>query len=350
MSIDTLYRCTPRTAKALITDCLYAGLVPFLQSSPGIGKSSIMRQISDDLNLKMIDHRLSTSAPEDMTGLPRFGADGMAYFAPFVELFPVAGTPLPKDRNGWMIFLDEFNSAPKSVQAASYKLLLDRMTGQHHLHENVVLAAAGNLASDRAITNNLSTAMQSRLVHLELEENFQEWLEDVAIPQKYDNRIIAFLSQYPSRLMDFDPEHNEKTFCCPRTWEFMNRLLAVSGTKKEISVDKIPLYAGTITSGIAVEFVQFTKVFENLVNIRDVVNNPEEVPVPSEASIRWATVSHLIDKIDAKTMPALCTYIKRFPISFRILFLRSLVIRHPDLKEQPAWREAVVDLQKYTNS
>jgi MoxR-like ATPase len=208
---NNLYRCTPRQLRGFILDCLYAGLVPMVKGSPGTGKSSIIASVSDELQVKMIDHRASTSEPTDFTGLPGFNA-GKAFFSPFEELFPLESTPIPDGYQGWMIFFDEFNSASKSVQAAMYKIILDRMVGQHKLHPNVVLACAGNLATDRAIVNSLSTAMQSRLVHLELELSHQEWMEDVALKQGYDSRIIAYLSQYPSKLMDFRPDHNEHTF------------------------------------------------------------------------------------------------------------------------------------------
>lgn len=39
-------------------------------------------------------------------------------FMPF-NIFPLENTPLPKGKNGWLLFLDEFNSAPKDVQAAA---------------------------------------------------------------------------------------------------------------------------------------------------------------------------------------------------------------------------------------
>src|SRR5690606_8713131 len=133
--------------------------------------------------------------------------------APFADLFPTEDTPVPEGFDGWGLFLDEFNSAPKGVQAAAYKLTLDRMTGQHKLHERVAMVLAGNLSTDRAITNPISTAMQSRVVHLLMEINFEEWYYDVALKENYDPRIIAFLNYKNSYLMDFRPDHNENTFC-----------------------------------------------------------------------------------------------------------------------------------------
>lgn len=345
-----LYRCTPRQVRKFIIDCLSAGLVPFVQSSPGMGKSSIMRSIAEEQRLKLIDHRLSTSAPEDLSGLPRFNAQGLAEFAPFADLFPLEGAALPKDEQGremegWMLFLDEFNSASKSVQAASYKLILDRMTGQHKLHERCVISAAGNLSTDRAIVNTISTAMQSRVVHLEMEINFQEWLEDVALKQNYDSRIIAFLSQFPSKLMDFRPDHQEKTFCCPRTWEFVNRLIQ----GREVTDDMALLLSGTITSGTAVDFVQFTKVFKNMVTIKEILADPANCPVPNDASSKWAVISHMMEKVDDQNFDGLSDYANRFSTDFQILFYRSTLVRHPQLRTHRAFARAMSSLARYLN-
>lgn len=345
-----IYRCTPRQTAKFVDECIYAGLVPFVQSSPGMGKSSIMRQIAKKSNLKLIDHRLSTSAPEDLSGLPEFYTNAVgqrrARFVPFGDLFPVEGDAVPDGYDGWMLFMDEFNSASKSVQAASYKLILDKMTGQHPLHERVVMTAAGNLSTDRAITNPISTAMQSRVVHLEMEINFEEWLYDVALKENYDARVIAYLSQYNSKLMDFRPDHQEKTFCCPRTWEFTNRILT---NKSVVKDEDAALIAGTITSGVAVDFVQFTKVFHNLVTINEIRADPEGCRVPQDPGSKWAVIAHMMEKVDDKNFDDLATYANRFTLDFTILFFRSVLVRQPTLRQHPAFIRAMSAMSRYLN-
>lgn len=214
-SIDSLTVCNTRQARNFIIRALQAGNVPFLTSSPGMGKSAIIRSVAEEFGMKLIDHRLSTSAPEDLSGLPFRNVD-RAEFIPFADLFPIEGDEIPEGYNGWILFLDEFNSAKKEVVAAAYKLILDRMTGQKKLHPNVMIICAGNKATDRAIVNPLGTAMQSRVVHFEMELNFDIFVEDVMIPQEWDERLVAFLHANPGYLHDFDPAHKNKTFCCPR--------------------------------------------------------------------------------------------------------------------------------------
>ena len=349
--VDSLYTLTPRQLAAKLEKSFYAGNVPMVKGSPGIGKSSIFKQVAKKLGLKVLDHRLSTSAPEDLSGLPEFFTDGdgnrRARFAPF-DIFPIEGQSIPEGFQGWLLFLDEFNSAPKSVQAAAYKLVLDRMVGQSNLHERVLVGCAGNLSTDRAIVNALSTAMQSRLCHFTLVHDHTEWLEDVALKQNYDMRVIAYLNRYKSRLFDFRADHNEDTFCCPRTWEFVNNYVQLEAPGA-IPIGETSTYAGTITSGVAVDFVQFTAVFQSLINYKDVIADPENCPIASDNAQQWANITHLMEMVDEKNYGAFAKYANRFALDFRILFFRGTLVQHPELQEHPAFAKAMIDLQRYLN-
>lgn len=353
-----VYRVTPRQAIPLIIDCFEAGVVPFVKSSPGMGKSSIMKKAADTCGLAVIDHRLSTSMPVDLNGLPRFDENGEARFAPFADLFPLEHTKIPEGKEGWLIFFDEANSASKAVQAAAYKPVLDKMVGQSKLHQRVVLSMAGNLITDRAIVQALSTAMQSRVAHLELRLDFDEWLEDVAYPNHYDGRIISYLKYKKGiPLMDFKPDHDENTFCCPRTWEFMNKFMKnkTFGTTKNSDghviheIDqKIPLYAGTITSGVACDFVQFTKT--DVVEIKEILADPAGAPIPDNTTARWATIGHIVEHTNEKNFAALSEYANRYPLELRIIYFRSILPRQPKLRQHPSFASNMSEMMKYLNA
>lgn len=106
-------------AKAMLIRCMRAHLVPMLAGSPGCGKSAIVKEIAHEYGLKVIDVRLAQADPTDLLGLPMFNKDtGKASYAP-LGTFPIAGDEIPPGFNGWLVFLDEFSSAPKAVQAAA---------------------------------------------------------------------------------------------------------------------------------------------------------------------------------------------------------------------------------------
>lgn len=345
--IDSLTVCTPRQARKFLVRTLRAGNVPFLTSSPGMGKSAMIHSIAEEFGMLVIDHRMSGAAPEDMNGLPHFNKAGRAEFAAFEGLFPLESTPIPTGYNGWLLLLDEFNSAKKEVLAACYKLILDGMVGQEKLHPNVMIVLAGNKATDRAIVNPIGTALQSRVVHFEMEMNFDEFVEDVMIPHKWDERLVAFLHANMGYLHDFDPAHKNKTFCCPRTWDFVNADLKNQAPGALPDEDSL-YYSGHVTAGKAVEFVQFTQVYKKLVTIEQVVKDPHNCRLPDDNNLAWATVTYLANKTTVDNFPEVLEYIQRFKqFTHRILFFRTAGKMLPDLQDTPEWRKAAANISRY---
>jgi hypothetical protein len=342
---NNIYEATPRRTREYVMDCIEAGLVPFVKSSPGMGKSSIMRSIAQHYGLYLIDHRLSTSQPEDLSGLPEFvtldaGTDyerRRARFTPF-DLFPGKDTPVPKGYDGWMIFFDEMNSAETDVQAACYKPILDKIVGQMPLHERCVITAAGNLSTDKAIVNDISTAMQSRVVHIKMALSHEEWVEDVAITEDYDERIIGYNHFDPDALMNFKPDHQDETFTCPRTWEFMNKLVK----DKEVTDRKTTLYTGAIGQDHGSAFVAYSHLHGQIMTLKDVLADPENAPVYNEydeggSQKLWGITTHLMKHVDDKNIGDICIYINKLGLTHRILFYRRTMAKLPHLRQHPAF-------------
>ena len=305
--------------------CISANLTPYVASSPGIGKSSVIQQVSKQGRLKLIDFRLSQCTPEDLQGFP-MRTGNKASFVPF-DLFPIEGEEPPEGYDGWLLFLDEMSSASKSVQAAAYKLILDRQVGSFNLHTNCAIVAAGNKITDKAVVTQMSTALQSRIIHYELEASIKEWTE-WAVGSGIDHRVIGFLNYMPNKLMDFRPDHSDKTFPCPRTWEFVSRLIE----GEEVTETAGPRLAGTVGAGAAVEFITFAQEYNRLPKLSDIVDDPENVDVPREASTKYATISMLMENHTEDNMEHLIKYIARFDIEMQIVFCRGVNVRSPKLR------------------
>jgi len=210
-----------------------------------------------------------------MNGFPSLNEDRTrSHYAP-PDTFPIEGDPLPEGKDGWLLFFDEMNAAPLSVQAAAYKIVLDRQVGNHNLHEKVAMVCAGNLTTDKAIVSRLSTAMQSRLIHFNLQISNKAWI-DWAGANDIDHRIIGYINFRPGNLHKFDPNHNDNTFPCPRTWAFLSRIIK---DMPVLTVKDLPIMAGTIGEGPAIEFRGFTEIYESLPTIQQMITSPETVNI-----------------------------------------------------------------------
>jgi len=321
-------------AHDMIVQCIKVGLVPIVKGSPAVGKSSIVHQIAKEYGLKVIDLRLAQCDPTDLLGFPNT-ANGRGRYVP-METFPIEGDEVPKGYEGWLLFMDEFTSAPRGVQAAAYKLVLDRMVGTHHLHKKVAIVCAGNLETDGAIVEEMSTALESRLIHMEVTVDHIDWCEGWAMKNGIDHRITSFVKFKPGMLYTFSPDHTDCTYASPRTWEFANRL--VKG--KQIGIEDIPLLAGTISEGVAREFRTFTEIYSRLPTMNQMMEQATTLPVPQEPSILFALTGSIAHNANDENAGPLMDFVSRLPIEFQVVTLREMVRRSPALmnhKSIQAW-------------
>lgn len=301
-----------------------------LVGSPGCGKSQIIYQIAKHYNLKVIDIRLSQCDPTDLMGFPNIMGKKAGYIP--MDTFPIEGDEVPAGYSGWLIFFDEFNGAPIAVQKAAYKVVLDRMIGMHKLHKNVAMACAGNLETDNAAVEPMSTALQSRLVHLELTVDVAEWL-DWANENGIDFRITGYIGFMPKNAYTFKADHTDSTYSCPRTLEFASRVMAVVD---QDSPDFLPMLAGTLSEGVARELVAFCKIHADLPKIPQIISTPDDIIVPREPSIMFALSSSISHNATEANFGQLMKFVNRFPVEFQVICLRESVRRNKPLNMHPA--------------
>ena len=199
------------------------------------------------------------------------------------------------------------------------------MVGQHRLHPKVAIIAAGNREEDNAIVNPISTALQSRMAWMELIVDHEEWC-DWAMSNDIDHRITDFIKFKPSNLYTFNPEHTDNTYASPRTWEFASRLLPNIGEKFFL-----PLLAGTISEGVAREFISFCKLYTTLPKMQEIKQSPTTVQVPSEPSVLYALTGAIANHVTEDSIDSLMDYIKRMPTEFQVLVLKESNKRNPKL-------------------
>lgn len=327
---------TLKTAKLMVVKALSKNLVPLVKGSPGCGKSAIIHEIAKEKNLKVIDVRLAQCDPTDLLGLPMIGASGKAGYQP-MDTFPLSTDKVPVGYNGWLLFFDEITSAPPSVQSACYKILLDRKIGIHDLHPQCYMVGAGNLETDNAVVEPMSTALQSRLTHMEVKVDAQEWLE-WANKNNFDVRITSYINwKKEAGLFNFNPNHTECTFACNRTWEFTNRLIEGMSEKDKLM---LPLLAGTLGEGTAREFIAFIKIYEALPRIEDILAKPDTHNVPSEVSIQYALTGALAAVTTAENLDKVVIYLERMNAEMQMITFKSIILRGGiTLSKNPVFRK-----------
>ena len=145
MSVSENRTVTPAETRSRLLRAFKVKRPVFLWGPPGIGKSELVADITEELGGHMIDLRLGQMEPTDIRGIPFYNKDnGKMDWAEPIDL---PSEELASQYPIIVLFLDEMNSAAPSVQAAAYQLILNRRIGKYKLPDNVVMVAAGNVSS-----------------------------------------------------------------------------------------------------------------------------------------------------------------------------------------------------------
>lgn len=284
----------------------------FLWGPPGVGKSEVVEQVCQEEKLELRDVRLNLLDPIDLKGFPELAGTGKARRMHFIP-----PSFLPTKGKG-VLFLDEMNSSPRAVQAASYQLVLDRKIGEYTLPEGWTVVAAGNRGGDRAVVNDMPSPLANRLVHIDFEVDPTDWYF-WATANGVSDVTRAFIKFRPELLLKFDPSTNPRAFPTPRSWRSVDDI-AKSGLSGDTEFE---LIKGTVGEGAAAEYLAFANSTRDLPSAEEILLNPDSAKLPTSPATMYA-ICTMLDKVATNNnMKNLLTYTGRMPVDFQVLFVKS---------------------------
>lgn len=321
-------------------NCLIDAQQPaMLHGSPGVGKSDVIRQLAKARGLELIDLRLSQLDPVDMRGVPSVDAKKKITSWNVPSFLPTEGKGI--------LFLDEINSAAQATQAAAYQLVLDRKLGDYTLPEGWSVIAAGNRTTDRAIVNQMSTALKNRFTHLNYEVNNDDWCE-WALRSNISVEVLGFIRFRPMLLNEFEQRNDSKeerermqrlknaqAFATPRSWEFLSRVVAQQPSKDL----EYELYSGIVGEGCAAEFMGYLKYYRDLPNLDALLMAPDKTEVPDAPATLYALATGLATKATPDNLERVVKYALRMPAEFQVLLMKDAIVRDNHLTNTKAFNE-----------
>jgi len=301
----------------------------FLGGAPGIGKSSIVKQIAKEKNMEFIDLRLALMDPTDLKGIPFYDKEShTALWAPPAFL--------PKEGEG-ILFLDELNAAPPSVQASAYQLILDRQVGEYRLPKGWAIVAAGNREGDRGVTYRMPSPLANRFVHFEMEVSLEDW-RDWAYKKGLDERIISYVSYRSEHLFTFDAKSDAKSFATPRSWEYVDSILK-SSLEETLLLDVL---GGAVGKDVAVGFLSYVKVMNRLPNVKEILKTGEG-EYPSEVDVLYALSTGLVSAVlkDKMGLNNLLKYTLNLKGEFAVMAVQDLQRNGVNMESSEVFKEWV---------
>jgi hypothetical protein len=334
-----------KTAAAVLDAYMAADLPAFMWGAPGIGKSAVVKQCASRVpawaaaifltlglpvptRLPLIDVRAILLDPVDLRGLPTVEGGKAAWAQP--DFLP------REDRDGpvGILFLDELNAAPASVQAACFQLILDRRLGEYVMPKGWRIVAAGNRQGDRAAAQRMPSALANRFAHIDVDADLSAWTV-WATAANIPAHVVAFI-RFRVELLHKMEGADLRAFPTPRSWEGVAKLAEVQTIgPKDPRADAFrqALVSGVVGEAAAAEFEGFVRVWRSLPTIADIIANPDQITIPDDPATRYAVATALARKADRKNFDAIMRFSGRaLPQEFGILLCIDAITRDPALK------------------
>jgi hypothetical protein len=327
--------------RTLIT-CIAARIPVILWGPPGQGKTSVIRQIASDQERHLEIILASIREPQDFSGLPIL-SKGLATIAP-----PDWAKRLAEATDG-ILFVDEVNTAPPSVQAALLRVCLDKVAGDCHLGDDTSVIAAANPPEQAADGWDLAPPLANRFCHINWELPAEvvrdgingKWVNfeiKLPSPQKLQQALISeravlagFLSSRPDLTTVIPKTSSEqgRAFPTPRSWEMVAIISGwITACGLEPSVRRLAVL-GCVGPGASAEYITYRENVD-LPNPEELIKNPRDFVLPNRmdkiyvigASLlavlrnnmnpeRWNAVGIILERIASSGHPDLAVAFAR---------------------------------------
>lgn len=315
-----------------LLDIIPVHLPVILLGPPGIGKTEGLKYKCNKFGARLVPKLATTLEATDFAGIPF--ADGKVTDWKVPNFIYDCSTDADEKFQGpaWL-FIDEITSATEEVQKACLKWMHERTDGRTHMRPNVRWLFAGNRVDDRVGATSMLKTFSSRCVTFNIHadaESFTDWGRGNGIHP----HIIAFIRTFPDKIMTFDPNSEDPSFACPRSYHAVSDI--IKGLKAEPS-GYYEVLAGTIGAGVARHLLAYIKQAEKCIPPEEICKNPGGVRIPSasELDILHATVSSLESYIRThkKEWKAGFVYAERIMPELGIILARGIFdLMHKGMK------------------
>lgn len=305
----------------------------FVQSEPGVGKSSILKELAKrygdnwrkagDSHLPMCsddkyDYIYVDCASKDLADIgltiPNHGTKTLEYY---VSELIMLDSPKPK-----LIMLDEFDKMPRMVKIVFTRLTLERFWGDRPLTTGSKIFTTSNNASD-GFGDQMMGYEMNRGIKVEMEKpRTQQWLRWAA-NNGINSVIQATVTMFGGRMFASYKDEGQKEN--PYIFNPKVRQPFVSGRSlaaASLIVDKfsgrdsllLGALCGTVGVAAARDIMMMVKMNKQIHTTKQILDNPLSISVPSEDAALFLMMMNAVSDVETQDdVSKFMLFIERVP-------------------------------------
>lgn len=233
----------------------------FLLGAPGIGKTAIMKQIAEELNIGLVSYSITHHTRQSALGLPfivesEFNEEKFRITEyTMSEIIAAVYSEIEKSKNpNGILFIDEINSASETLAPTMLQFLQSKIFGTHKVPNGWIIVAAGNPPEYNKSVKEFDIVTMDRVKKIEVEADYKVW-KTYAYKNQIHMAIINYLDLFNSNFYFAENSVNGMLIVTPRGWEDLALIIKLY---EKLNIE--------VTKDLVIQYLQHPKVAKEFYN------------------------------------------------------------------------------------
>ena len=290
----------------------------------GIGKSTIVYQIAQNMGLPVVERRASQMTEGDLLGLPKVEGNVTQWLAP-EWLHNACNNPV-------ILFLDEVDRATMEVRQGIFELCDSRKIAGYTLHEDTVIFACVNGGGDHGDqyqVGEMDPAELDRYTVFDVKPTVEDWLSWAN--GNVNGAIWDFINDNHEHLEHNDDYEPNKVYPSRRSWERLSQTIDTQDLKALASTGVLyHLATSFVGFEAAVSLVDYVKNYNKIVTVEEILEGKHALTKDFSINDHNALIerfkqSKVFDrKLDDQELVNVAEYFVRLPSELGMVFFQTI--------------------------
>lgn len=203
----------------------------FLMGPPGIGKTAIMEQIAQELDVCLVSYSMTHHTRQSALGLPFIEKKvfnrkeyQVSEYTMSEIIASVCETMEATGKKEGILFLDEINCVSETLAPMMLQFLQCKTFGNQALPEGWLIVAAGNPPEYNKSVRDFDVVTLDRVKRIDVEEDYGVWKE-YARRKNLHGAILSYLDIKKDNFYRIENTADGLQFATARGWEDLSELL-----------------------------------------------------------------------------------------------------------------------------
>lgn len=238
----------------------------FLMGPPGIGKTDIMRQVADEMDIALVSYSMSHHTRQSALGLPFISNkvyDGKEYRTTEYTMSEIIASVYDvmeeTGKKEGILFLDEINCISETLAPSMLQFLQYKVFGRHQVPEGWVIVTAGNPPEYNRSVRDFDLATLDRLKRIDVEPDFDAWWH-YAQNQEIHTAVLTYLEIKKDDFYSVQTTVDGTDFVTARSWVDLSDMMKLY-EDNQLPVDQELIYQYIQDERIARDFSAYYDLF-----------------------------------------------------------------------------------------